>query len=163
MLPYRSNLPEISKFAFEIIDHTYYPRAMESVVKGGHAIVGGINYGQGSSREHAALAPRYLGLRVALVKDFARIHWQNLVNFGILPLTFKHQEDYEHLDQGDVLQLENVRTSIKQGNELTIRVKNKNLTIEVNHALSQRQVDVLLKGGMINWVKERQKRGSSKH
>lgn len=163
VLPYRSNLPEISKFAFEIIDQTYYPRAMESVVKGGHAIVGGINYGQGSSREHAALAPRYLGLRVALVKDFARIHWQNLVNFGILPLTFKHQEDYEHLDQGDVLQLENVRTSIKQGNELTIRVKNKNLTIEVNHALSQRQVDVLLKGGMINWVKERQKRGSSKH
>lgn len=162
VLPYRSNLPEISKFAFEIIDHTYYTRAMEAVIKGGHAIVGGFNYGQGSSREHAALAPRYLGLRVALVKDFARIHWQNLVNFGILPLTFKHQEDYEQLEQGDVLQLENVRTKIKEGNEFTIHVKNKHLAIEVNHALSQRQIDVLLKGGMINWVKERQKSGSSK-
>lgn len=162
VLPYRSNLPEISKFAFEIIDHTYYTRAMEAVIKGGHAIVGGYNYGQGSSREHAALAPRYLGLRVALVKDFARIHWQNLVNFGILPLTFKHQEDYGRLEQGDVLQLQNVRTKIKQGNEFTIHVKNKNLDIEVNHALSQRQIDVLLKGGMINWVKERQKSGSSK-
>lgn len=162
VLPYRSNLPEISKFAFEIIDHTYYTRAMEAVIKGGHAIVGGFNYGQGSSREHAALAPRYLGLRVALVKDFARIHWQNLVNFGILPLTFKHQEDYEQLEQGDVLQLENVRTKIKEGNEFTIHVKNKHLAIEVNHALSQRQIDVLLKGGMINWVKEQQKSGSSK-
>jgi aconitate hydratase len=162
VLPYRSNLPEISKFAFEIIDKTYYTRAMETVVKGGHAIVGGFNYGQGSSREHAALAPRYLGLKVALAKDFARIHWQNLVNFGILPLTFKHQEDYGRLEQGDILQLTNVRANISKGNEFTITVKNKNLPIEVNHALSPRQIVVLLKGGMINWVKERQKSGSRK-
>src|SRR5690625_3185555 len=85
VLPYRSNLPEISKFTFEIIDPTYYDRGMKTVDQGGHAIVGGFNYGQGSSREHAALAPRYLGLRVALVKDIARIHWQNLVNFRIVP------------------------------------------------------------------------------
>ena len=98
VLPYRSNLPEISKFTFEIIDETYYKRAKELVEQGGHAIVGGYNYGQGSSREHAALAPRYLGLRVALVKDFARIHWQNFVNFGILPLTFVNVEDYDLLD-----------------------------------------------------------------
>src|SRR5699024_4243517 len=97
VLPYRSNLPEISKFSFEIIDETYPDRAKQTVEHGGHAIVGGNNYGQGSSREHAALAPRYLGLRVALVKDFARIHWQNLVNFGILPLTFVDESDFDVL------------------------------------------------------------------
>src|SRR5699024_8734106 len=87
-LTYTSKSPVISKCSIEIIDETYTDRAKQTVEHGGDAIVGGNNYGQGSSREHAALAPRYLGLRVALVKDFARIHWQNLVNFGILPLTF---------------------------------------------------------------------------
>src|SRR5699024_738991 len=98
VLPYRSNLPEISKFSFEILYESYPDRAKQTVEHGGHAIVGGNKYGQGSSREHAALAPRYLGLRVALVKDFARIHWQNLVNFGILPLTFVDESDFDVLE-----------------------------------------------------------------
>lgn len=157
VLPYRSNLPEISKFSFEIIDKTYYTRGKESIASGGHAIVGGMNYGQGSSREHAALAPRYLGLRVALVKDFARIHWQNLVNFGILPLTFVQTEDYDRLNQGDILQLSNLRNSIQQGDEFTIHVKGSSQPIQVKHSLSKRQVEVMLKGGMINWVKDKQK------
>src|SRR5690625_6790521 len=97
VLPFRSNLPEISKFSFEIIDETYYERGKESVTHGGHMIVAGYNYGQGSSREHAALAPRYLGLRVALVKDFARIHCQNFVNFGVLQITFVVLADYNYL------------------------------------------------------------------
>ncbi|MTW84521.1 aconitate hydratase [Virgibacillus dakarensis] len=156
VLPYRSNLPEISKFTFEIIDDTYYKRGKETVEKGGHAIVGGFNYGQGSSREHAALAPRYLGLRVALVKDFARIHWQNLVNFGVLPLTFANEEDYDTLNQGDVLEISGLKNKIKQGNEFTINVKGKNQQIGVKHALSERQVEIMLKGGIINWVKDRQ-------
>ncbi|MEK4026989.1 MULTISPECIES: aconitate hydratase [Bacillaceae] len=158
VLPYRSNLPEISKFSFEIIDKTYYTRGKETIASGGHAIVGGMNYGQGSSREHAALAPRYLGLRVALVKDFARIHWQNLVNFGILPLTFIHEEDYDSLNQGDVLQLSELRNKIQQGNEFTINVKGNTQLIHVKHSLSERQVEVMLKGGMINWVKARQRK-----
>ncbi|HEY9576421.1 MAG TPA: aconitate hydratase, partial [Pseudobacillus sp.] len=158
VLPYRSNLPEISKFSFEIIDKTYYTRGKESIAGGGHAIVGGMNYGQGSSREHAALAPRYLGLRVALVKDFARIHWQNLVNFGILPLTFIHEEDYDSLKQGDILQLSDLRSKIQQGSEFTINVKGNTQLIHVKHSLSERQVEVMLKGGMINWVKERQRK-----
>ncbi|WP_188455993.1 aconitate hydratase [Virgibacillus oceani] len=158
VLPYRSNLPEISKFSFEIIDTTYYKRGKESVDKGGHAIVGGYNYGQGSSREHAALAPRYLGLRVALVKDFARIHWQNLVNFGVLPLTFINEDDYDLLEQGDVLELTDLRNKIKQGNEFTIAVKGKGHSIKVQHLLSERQVEIMLKGGIINWVKDRQKK-----
>ncbi|MBB4822850.1 aconitate hydratase [Sporosarcina luteola] len=156
VLPYRSNLPEISKFAFEIIDRTYYSRAMASTASGGHAIVGGSNYGQGSSREHAALAPRYLGLRVALAKDFARIHWQNLVNFGILPLTFVNPEDYDSLEQGDVLQLTNLRESIRSVNEFGISVKGKVKQILVQHTLSERQIEVMLAGGMINWAKGKQ-------
>lgn len=155
VLPYRSNLPEISKFTFEIIDETYYKRAKELVDQGGHAIVGGYNYGQGSSREHAALAPRYLGLRVALVKDFARIHWQNLVNFGILPLTFVNVEDYDLLETGDVLVLKDLKTKVKSNFPFDIEVKGKNLLIEVVHTLSERQKEIMLKGGIINWVKHR--------
>ncbi|WP_042142263.1 aconitate hydratase [Paucisalibacillus sp. EB02] len=155
VLPYRSNLPEISKFTFEIIDETYYMRAKEIVSKGGHAIVGGFNYGQGSSREHAALAPRYLGLRVAIVKDFARIHWQNLVNFGVLPLTFVNESDYDILEQGDVLIGSGLREKIKQGNEFSLMVKDSGLEIKVNHTLSKRQIEIMLNGGIINWVKNR--------
>lgn len=156
VLPYRSNLPEISKFSFEIIDETYYTRGKASVETGGHAIVAGFNYGQGSSREHAALAPRYLGLRVAIVKDFARIHWQNLVNFGILPLTFVHEEDYDKLEQGDILQLTNVRKKVKEEREFTVELKGKNESILVRHSLSERQMEMILTGGIINWVKAEQ-------
>ncbi|PAV30511.1 aconitate hydratase [Virgibacillus profundi] len=155
VLPFRSNLPEISKFTFEIIDETYYKRGKETVEKGGHAVVGGFNYGQGSSREHAALAPRYLGLRVALVKDFARIHWQNLVNFGVLPLTFVNEEDYDLLEQGDILEASGLRSKVVAGNEFTLSVKGKNQLIKVRHALSERQIEIMLKGGIINWVKDR--------
>ncbi|MFD1038217.1 aconitate hydratase [Virgibacillus byunsanensis] len=157
VLPYRSNLPEISKFTFEIIDDTYYQRGKDSVEKGGHAIVGGFNYGQGSSREHAALAPRYLGLRVALVKDFARIHWQNLVNFGVLPLTFVNEEDYDLLSQGDVIEVKGLREKVKQGTDFSVNIKGKNQEIKVKAALSDRQIDIMLKGGIINWAKDRQK------
>ncbi|SDR03092.1 aconitase [Virgibacillus subterraneus] len=156
VLPFRSNLPEISKFTFEIIDDTYYKRGKATVDKGGHAVVGGYNYGQGSSREHAALAPRYLGLRVALVKDFARIHWQNLVNFGVLPLTFVNEEDYDLLIPGDVLELTDLRNKIQQGNQFSIKVKDKDQEINVQHALSERQLEIMLKGGIINWVKNKQ-------
>ncbi|MEC5425409.1 aconitate hydratase [Virgibacillus sp. C22-A2] len=155
VLPYRSNLPEISKFTFEIVDETYYQRGKETVEKGGHAVVGGFNYGQGSSREHAALAPRYLGLRVALVKDFARIHWQNLVNFGVLPLTFVNEEDYDMLKQGDIIQVTGLKEKVRKGDDFTIGIKGKNQQIKVRQALSERQKEIMLKGGIINWVKER--------
>ncbi|HET7657324.1 MAG TPA: aconitate hydratase [Bacillales bacterium] len=153
VLPYRSNLPKISEFTFEIVDDSYYDRAMDVRDDGGHAIVAGFNYGQGSSREHAALAPRYLGLRVALVKDFARIHWQNLVNFGVLPLTFKNEEDYDNLEQGDVLVLKDLRKQIQDGNEVKVEVKGKDKELTAEHALSKRQIDIMLKGGQLNWMK----------
>ncbi|MDQ3932479.1 MAG: aconitate hydratase [Actinomycetota bacterium] len=155
VLPYRSNIPKISRFAFQPVDETYHDRALEVRDLGGHAIVGGRNYGQGSSREHAALAPRYLGLRVVLSKDFARIHWQNLVNFGVLPLSFIQASDYDEFDQDDVLHLVRVRQAITSGHDLEIRNTTKNTTITARHHLSERQVEVLLKGGIINWMKER--------
>ena len=155
VLPFRSNLPEISKFSFEIIDETYYDRAQAIVENGGHAIVAGYNYGQGSSREHAALAPRFLGLRVALVKDFARVHWQNLVNFGILPITFVNETDYDLLEQGDILVLTNLQHHIRKNEPFRITIKNKGLEIEVEHALSARQQDIMKYGGIINWAKSR--------
>lgn len=160
VLPYRSNLPEISKFTFEIVDSTYYDRAREIVDEGGHAILAGVNYGQGSSREHAALAPRFLGLQVALVKDFARIHWQNLVNFGILPITFVDATDYDTLENGDILVLKNIHRNIQKGHMFTIEIKGKNQKINVQHALSNRQIEMMLHGGVINWVKEKSKEDS---
>lgn len=153
VLPYRSNLPEISKFAFEAIDPTYYTRGKKSVETGGHAIVAGSNYGQGSSREHAALAPRYLGLRVALVKDFARIHWQNLINFGIVPLTFAVADDYYRLETGDILHLSKVQEKIRSNKNFTIEIGSSDIPMEVKHFLSNRQVEIILAGGLINWVK----------
>src|SRR5699024_2783784 len=125
VLPYRSNLPAISQFLFESIDSSYYERAKTYKSKAGHAIIAGTNYGQGSSREHAALAPRYLGLRVAVAKDFARIHWQNLVNFGILPLRFIDTNDYDFLESGDVLVLENIKEQIQTSNQIEVSVKGK--------------------------------------
>ncbi|ASF41096.1 aconitate hydratase [Halobacillus halophilus] len=155
VLPYRSNLPEISKFTFEIVDETYHDRAMEIRDQGGHAVVAGMNYGQGSSREHAALAPKYLGLKVAIVKDFARIHWQNLANFGVLPLTFVNEEDLDDLEQGDVLLFKGLRDGIKQSNQVEVEVKGKDKTLKLEHALSERQIEIMQMGGLINWVKNR--------
>src|SRR5699024_6483509 len=123
---------------------TYYDRSMETRDEGGHAIIGGFNYGQGSSREHAALAPRYLGLRAVIVKDFARIHWQNLVNFGVLPLTFANEEDYDRLEAGDVLEFTNLRDTIQQQQEFAVQVKDKNKSINVQHALTERQENIIL-------------------
>lgn len=153
VLPYRSNIPKISEFAFDIIDETYSKRAQLGHSAGGHAIVGGENYGQGSSREHAALAPRYLGLHLVIAKSFARIHWQNLINFGILPLTFSNPEDYQKIARDDVIVIENVPDTIKRSNEVTAKIKNKEITIPLRHTLSERQIEILIAGGLINWVK----------
>jgi aconitate hydratase len=105
VMPFWSNIPMTSEFTFEPVDDTYPRRARENRVGDGHVIVAGNNYGQGSSRENAALAPRYLGLRTVLARSFARIHWQNLVNFGVLPLTFADLADYDRLKVGDMIRL----------------------------------------------------------
>lgn len=155
VLPFRSNIPEISKFVYESVDESYPRRAAQVREKGGHAIVAGRTYGQGSSREHAALAPRYLGLRIVLAKDFARIHWQNLVNFGILPLTFEKTAEYDKVEQGDVLQFSDLKGQIRKGRSIAVRNRTKNRTFGTVHELSERQVEILFSGGLINWMRSR--------
>lgn len=157
VLPFRSNIPKISEFVFDVVDPTYPTRAQSIHKNGGHIIVGGENYGQGSSREHAALAPRYLGLHVVITKSYARIHWQNLINFGILPLTFTNPDDYLRLQLGDVLVIEDIHNSIKKGKNLTATVLGGNFTFTLEHALSPRQIEILIDGGLINWVKSTSK------
>ena len=155
ILPYRSNIPEISKFVYSQVDETYYDRAME-YQEDGSLIVGGENYGQGSSREHAALAPRYLGLRAVLAKSYARIHWQNLVNFGILPLTFSRPEDYDKIGQDDVLVIPNVREVIRQGSQVPVENRTTGKQITAEHAMTDRQVRMILEGSLINVIRGKQ-------
>jgi aconitate hydratase len=152
VLPYRSNIPKISEFVYEIVDPTYAERALEFKPVGGHVIIGGDNYGQGSSREHAALAPRYLGLRLVVAKGFARIHRKNLVNYGILPLVFDDKSAYELIEKEDVIVLENLHQQLRENKELILRFTKENLTIPASHNLSPHMVDVLLAGGLTNWV-----------
>ena len=154
VLPFRSNIPAISAFAFESIDATYAQRARDVRDQGGHAIIAGRTYGQGSSREHAALAPRYLGLRVVVAKSFARIHWQNLINFGILPLTFEDPTDYDRLAVGDVLHFTDLRRQLQSGRVVEFAKATGGGAIKGRHDLSPRQVDVVLAGGLINALRQ---------
>ncbi|MGM9454614.1 aconitate hydratase [Legionella bozemanae] len=149
VLPYRSNIPKISEFTFTHIDSGYAERAKKN--KKGHVIIGGENYGQGSSREHAALAPRYLGLRIVIAKSFARIHWQNLINFGILPLVFKNPKDYDAIDLNDIVEIKKLPDILDKE---TFKIKINDKEVEVQQTLSKRQIELLLEGGLINWVKK---------
>ncbi|HEY2220772.1 MAG TPA: aconitate hydratase [Actinomycetospora sp.] len=150
-LPYRSNIPQLARFAFVRIDEDYPSRA-EEIRDTGHAIVGGDNYGQGSSREHAAICPRYLGLRVVVAKSFARIHWQNLANFGILALEFTDDSDHDALEQGATLSFTGVHDALRDGSEVTASVDGRELTLR--HRLSSRQVSMVLAGGLIREIAE---------
>jgi len=124
--------------------------------KQGSFVVGGSNYGQGSSREHAALAPRYLGVKAVLVKSFARIHLQNLSNFGILPLIFANPDDWNKIAQGDRLSIPDVRNAIRQGNSVKVINLTKNETYDTEHRMTQYQVDMVLAGSLINLVKQKE-------
>ncbi len=151
-LPFRSDIARLADFAFVQLDEDYPDRARET---GPHAVVGGRNYGQGSSREHAAIAPRHLGLRLVLARGYARIHWQNLVNFGILPLEFTAEDDYDRVEQGDVLRVENIRDALKAGTEIDVRNTTKNETYRARHRLSPRQRDLVAAGGQIPLLRTR--------
>ena len=152
ILPLRSNLPEISKYVFEQVDSTFPKRALESKDNGGGIIVGGENYGQGSSREHAALAPMYLGIKTVLTKSFARIHRDNLVNFGILPLTFANNADYDRINDGDVLEVSGVRKSLEENSPITLRNTTQNFNIETSYDFSERERQILLAGGKLSYT-----------
>jgi aconitate hydratase len=149
VLPFRSNIPAISNFVFEQLDPEFPKRAL---TRGNGAVIGGENYGQGSSREHAALAPRYLGIRVKIAKGFARIHKANLINFGIVPLVFKDPADYDLLQQGDQLTIPHLRTMIVRG-ATVIPVEVGDRTFLTILDVSNRQRSELLAGGTLNYVR----------
>jgi aconitate hydratase len=154
VLPFRSNIPEISKWSFSIIDDTFYDRAKEAQQEhGGHVVVAGENYAQGSSREHAALAPKYLGQVAAIAKSYARIGWQNLINFGIVPLEFVNNEDYKKLNQDDIIRLEGLRDALENGENVKLINESSDEEIELTYNLSDRQVQVILAGGVINYFR----------
>jgi aconitate hydratase len=151
ILPLRSNIPAISEHVFEVVDPTFPSRARQ---EGGGFLVGGENYGQGSSREHAALAPMYLGIKWVLAKSFARIHKANLVNFGILPLTFEDPDDYGNIDSGDRIKVEKVRENLEKNEPMTLRNETRGTEIKAVYDLSKRQRETLLDGGLLNHVKK---------
>ncbi len=151
ILPLRSNIPKISEHCFTVCDEGFPARAKEL---GKSIIVGGANYGQGSSREHAALAPLYLGVKIVLVKSFARIHRSNLINAGILPLTFACESDYDKISQGDMLYCENLIESVKKGSDIVIKNKTTDEEIVCKCELSERAKDIILAGGLLDYTRE---------
>ena len=152
-LPFRSNIPKLAEFAFRDLAPDYPKRALACREDSGHVIVGGSNYGQGSSREHAALAPRYLGLRMVVAQSYARIHWQNLVNFGILPLELVNPGDADAIEAGDLLATSGIRDSLDE-EQMTLRNSTQGTEYTVRHRLSPRQVQVVLAGGLIPWLRQ---------
>ena len=155
VLPFRSNVPEISKFTYERIDADFYKRAEETKF-GGCFVVGAENFGQGSSREHAALGPMYLGVRAVIVKSFARIHKANLINYNIIPITFANPADYDKISLGDTLTLSNITKSLTDGSpfEITVKGKNGEIKIEGVNDLAKRSRDILLAGGLAAYTRK---------
>lgn len=151
ILPYRSNIPYLSQFCFKQCDEDFAKHCEEA---GSGIIIGGANYGQGSSREHAALVPLYLGVKAVVTVSFARIHKANLVNAGILPLNFKNAEDYEKISVGDELSLVNVKEELKSGSDITLLNKTKNEEYKLVAEVSERQVEILLAGGLLDYTKK---------
>ena len=150
VLPYRSNIPKMSEFCFGVCDESFPARAQ---ALGRSCILGGANYGQGSSREHAALVPLYLGVRVVIAKSFARIHAANLINAGILPLTLDDPAAFDALQQGDTLTFAGIHAAIASGH-LTAKLERTQETIGLSYPLTKRQIGILLAGGLLNYTKE---------
>jgi len=149
ILPLRSNIPAISEYVFSNIDNTFSMRAKESKVTGGGIIVGGENYGQGSSREHAAIAPMYLGIHAVIAKSFARIHRSNLINFSIIPLLFKTTDDYEKIEKGDRMIIEDIKKSLTGNQSYTVHNQTKNYSFELSSNLNEREKEIILSGGLL--------------
>ncbi|MBQ7386571.1 MAG: aconitate hydratase, partial [Clostridia bacterium] len=150
ILPYRSNVPKLSEFCFTVCDKDFPERA---AAKGGGIILGGQNYGQGSSREHAALVPLYLGIKAVVAKSFARIHMANLINFGIVPLTLKCEDDYDKISEGDSLTIEGFADAIKCADTVTLKDETTGESFELVLTLTERQRAILSAGGTLNYTK----------
>ena len=150
ILPLRSNIPEISKYCFAVCDESFHDRALDM---GKSIVIGGSNYGQGSSREHAALAPLYLGVKAVITKSFARIHMANLINAGIIPMTFANESDYDRIGENDELQIKDVIEQIKTSNTIKVTNVTKGFDFECTVNFSDRQKEMLYAGGLLNYTK----------
>lgn len=150
ILPYRSNIPYLSQFCFGVCDKEFPQRCKE---EGGGIVIGGSNYGQGSSREHAALVPLYLGIKAVVAKSYARIHCANLANAGLIPLQFVDEADYDRIDQMDELRLPHIKEELKQGTQVTLEDVTKGFAVQVEAQLTQRQREMVLAGGLLNYTK----------
>jgi aconitate hydratase len=159
VLPFRSNIPAIANFVFGNIDGSFSSRAHAAKEKGGGVIVGAENYGQGSSREHAAIAPMFLGVQAVIAKSFARIHRSNLINFGILPLQFENAADYEKIDQGDRLVVKDIFRTIDGTQVFTVENNTKGYTFPARSGLNDREREVVKKGGLLPYTRERSRKG----
>ena len=151
ILPYRSNIPYLSQFCFAVCDKTFAERCKQ---EGKGIVIGGANFGQGSSREHAAVVPLYLGVKAVITKSFARIHCANLINAGILPLNFQNEADYDKISQGDELSLPNIKSELESGAPVTLENKTTGERYVLTYSLSERQKDILLAGGLLNYTRE---------
>lgn len=151
ILPYRSNIPHLAQFCFAVCDTTFAERCK---AEGKGFVIGGANYGQGSSREHAALVPLYLGVKAVITKSFARIHCANLINAGILPLNFKDEADYDKISQGDELSMPNIKNEILADKPVTLQNLTTGESYELKYELSKRQKDIILAGGLLNYTRE---------
>lgn len=150
VLPYRSNVPKLSEFCFTVCDKDFPERAK---AKGGGVIIGGVNYGQGSSREHAALVPLYLGIKAIVAKSFARIHVANLINFGIVPMTFANPDDYDKFSEGDELEIKGFKEAVQNKDEVMLINKTTGACTQLQLVLTARQREILLAGGCLNYTK----------
>ncbi len=152
-LKYRSNVPKYSEYVFEPVDTSFPKRSMENKEKGKHNIIlAGESYGQGSSREHAALCPMYLGVKAVIAKSVERIHAANLVNFGIVSLSFKNEADYDKVEQGDEIELPDIKMKIMNSEPVILVDKTKGLELELEYSFSQRQKEILAEGGLLSYT-----------
>jgi len=149
VLSLRSNVPAISEYTFTAVDPGFVQRAKEW---GGGFVVGGVNYGQGSSRDHAAMAPLYLGVKAIIAKSYARIHYTNLINLGIMPLTFANPEDWESLELGNELEISGIHEALRMGKTLEVKNLTGNKTFQLTHRFTKREVDLILAGGLLNYI-----------
>jgi aconitate hydratase len=150
-LKYRSNVPRYAEFVFEGVDPDFSARCLKNKESGIHnLIIGGLSYGQGSSREHAALCPMYLGVKAVVAKSLERIHTANLINFGIVPLTFERESDYDDFEPGDEVSLSGIRKTLQQGEKVVLINRTRNKEVPLQHSLTERQISILLAGGLLN-------------
>ncbi len=163
-MKYRSNIAKYAEFVFEPLDRQFYKRASETMRKGKHnIIVAGDSYGQGSSREHAALCPAFLGVKAVIAKSFERIHMANLINFGILPLIFDTKSDYNLIDRGDELEIPNIRRRLSNNEQIAVRDKSKGgHEFKVCTQLTKRERSIILAGGLLPYIKEGIKGGGER-